>query len=84
VLSALGAPSNPTKWNIKLNATNGSFTGSFVLEDAPSKRTVPFGGVLRQPSDAADDIIGNGHCLLPSLPTAGTTERTTMEILFRR
>jgi hypothetical protein len=80
------SPANETKWQTKLNITTGTFTGSFVLEDtAPTqKRTVPFSGVLRQPSDALDTVIGDGHFLLPARTGASSPEKLSGEVLFQR
>jgi hypothetical protein len=85
VLSALDAGAAPAPWKMTLNAAKGSFSGSFVLEDAGRKRTVPFSGVLRQPTvEGADLLIGDGHYLQPALPGAVTNERVSGEILLSR
>jgi hypothetical protein len=42
---------------------------------------VPFSGVLRQPATNPDNLIGDGHYILP--PLSGT-EKTTGEIMFVR
>jgi hypothetical protein len=73
---------NLTKWKTRtFNTTDGSFTGSFELFDTPLKRPVTFSGVLRQPADSQDALIGDGHYLLP--PVSGT-EKTTGEVRFQR
>ncbi len=77
------APST-TKWQTKLNATNGTFTGNFELLDAGQKRKVPFSGILRQPAEGADSMIGDGHFLLPALPGAPSNEKLSGEVLFQR
>lgn len=71
---------NLRKWKTTLSTTYGTFTGSFELLDAGKRRVVGFSGVLRQPP-TGDDIIGDGHYLLP--PTSGM-EKTTGEVLFQR
>lgn len=75
---------NKRKWKTTLNITYGTFTGSFELQDGATKRTVPFSGVLRQPADAMDSLIGDGHYLLPALPGAPTNEKTSGEVMFQR
>ena len=73
---------NLTKWKtLTFNATTGTFTGSFELDDDGQKRPVTFSGVLRQPATTVDSLIGNGHYLLP--PLVGT-EKTTGEVMFTR
>jgi hypothetical protein len=73
---------NTTKWKTKLVLATGLFTGSFELADTPPKpRVVNFTGILRQPVTAEDNLIGDGHYLLP--PPTGT-EKTTGEIMFLR
>ena len=72
---------NTTKWKTTLNPTTGAFTGSFELLDGTQKRSVGFSGVLRQPSDASDTTIGEGHYLLP--PLVGS-EQLTGELIFSR
>jgi hypothetical protein len=73
---------NLTKWKVAtFNATNGTFTGSFELIDGALKRPVIFRGVLRQPTDSQDALIGDGHYLLP--PMTGT-EKSTGELNFQR
>jgi hypothetical protein len=73
---------NPTKWKTKLNTTNGTFTGSFELLDAGVKRVAPFSGVLRQPVATGDEVIGDGHFVIPMIP--GATEKVAGEVLFTR
>ncbi len=82
-------PPNKTQWQIKLNVTNGMFTGSFELLDAGQKRKIPFSGILRQPSAASSglfdgSVIGDGHFLLPAQPGAPSNERLSGEVLFQR
>jgi alpha-tubulin suppressor-like RCC1 family protein len=73
---------NLTKWKTTtFNTTNGTFTGTFELLDDTKKRPVSFSGVLRQPAEAADLLIGDGLYLLP--PQAGT-EKTSGELRFQR
>ena len=73
---------NSTKWKVKLDVSKGTFSGSFELADIPLKpRVATFSGVLRQPANAPDTLIGDGHYLLP--PLSGT-EKTTGEIMFLR
>ena len=77
-VSVLTLAANLTKWKtLTFNTTDGSFTGSFVLPNG----TVPFSGVLRQPADNLDALIGDGHYLLP--PLSGT-EKSTGELRFQR
>ena len=78
VLSPVG---NFAKWKSTLDATYGTFTGSFELVDGSQKRLVTLSGVLRQPATAQDTVIGDGHFLLP--PLSGT-EKTTGEVQFTR
>ena len=69
---------NPTKWKtLTFKPTDGTFTGSFQLTNG----TVSFSGILRQPADSQDTLIGDGHYLLP--PVSGT-EKTTGEVRFQR
>jgi hypothetical protein len=75
---------NTTKWTISSNSTYGTFTGTFELTDPPQKRTVPFSGVLRQSTGWPDDVIGDGHFLLPPLTGAPSTEKTSGEVLLTR
>lgn len=73
---------NLTKWKTAtFNTTNGTFTGSFELVDGVLKRPVTFSGVLRQPADSMDALIGDGHYLLP--PMSGT-EKSSGEVNFQR
>ena len=73
---------NLTKWKmLTVNATTGTFTGSFELDDNGQKRPVTFSGVLRQPATAPDTLIGDGHYVLP--PLTGT-EKTTGEVRLTR
>ncbi|WP_146854713.1 MBG domain-containing protein [Brevifollis gellanilyticus] len=81
-VSVLSPSINLTKWKTtSFNATNGTFTGSFELTDGALKRPATFSGVLRQPADSQDALIGDGHYLLP--PMTGT-EKSTGEINFQR
>jgi hypothetical protein len=84
VLLPQTAPPNITKWKTTINASLGTFTGSFELLDITEKRTVPFSGVLRQPSSGADTLIGDGHFMLPALKTAPSNAKVSGEILFSR
>jgi hypothetical protein len=73
---------NLTQWKATLVPATGLFSGSFELADAATKlRVVTFTGVLRQPATAPDELIGDGHYLLP--PLTGT-EKTTGEIMLKR
>ena len=77
---------NKTKWKtLTFLPTTGAVTGSFEVTDQvnskPVLRTVPFSGVLRQPADAMDPLIGDGSYVLPSL---SSTEKTTGEVMFIR
>jgi hypothetical protein len=74
--------SNPTQWKTQWNATNGTFTGRFELLDGGVKRVAPFSGVLRQPTDPSDVLIGDGHFLTPATP--GSTETVSGEVLFEK
>lgn len=74
--------SNPTKWQAKFNTANGTFTGSFELLDAGVKRKAPFSGVLRQPVEASDEVIGDGHFVIPATP--GNAETLSGEVLLTR
>lgn len=73
---------NSTKWKTTLDASKGTFTGSFELQDGAQKRPVTFTGVLRQPSAASDKLIGDGHYLLPPLTGAASTEKHSGEVMF--
>jgi hypothetical protein len=84
VLLPQTAPPNITKWKTTINASLGTFTGSFELLDITEKRTVPFSGVLRQPSSGADTLIGDGHFMLPALKTAPSNEKVSGEVMFLR
>jgi hypothetical protein len=84
VLLPATAPPNITKWKTTINASLGTFTGSFELLDVTQRRMVPFSGVLRQPASSADNLIGDGHFLLPALNNAPSTEKVSGEILFSR
>lgn len=84
VLLPATAPPNITKWKTTINATVGTFTGSFELLDVTQRRTVPFSGVLRQPSSGADTVIGDGHFMPPALNTAPSNERVSGEVMFLR
>ena len=73
---------NTTKWRATLAPTTGLFTGSFELADMLSKpRIATFSGVLRQPAVTPDNLIGDGHYLLP--PLTGT-KKSTGEVMFLR
>jgi hypothetical protein len=75
---------NSTKWRTTFVARTGTFTGSFELLDAGRKRPVSFSGVLRQaPSTSTDDVIGDGHYLLPALPGALSNASVSGEVLFQ-
>jgi MBG domain (YGX type) len=74
--------SNPTNWKARLNTSNGTFTGSFERLDAGVKRLAPFSGVLRQPVEPTEDVIGDGHFLIPEAP--GALEKVSGEVLFTR
>ncbi len=61
---------NSSKWRFAVNATTGSFTGSFELADPGSStggaKTVKFSGVLRRgPHD--DGVVGGGFLDLSSI-----------------
>jgi hypothetical protein len=84
VLLPQTAPPNITKWKTTINASLGTFTGSFELLDITEKRTVPFSGVLRQPVSGADTLIGDGHFMLPALKTAPGNEKVSGEVMFSR
>ncbi|TDU66522.1 FG-GAP repeat protein [Prosthecobacter fusiformis] len=78
-------PVNPTKWKTTLVPTTGLFSGSFELADTGAKpRVVTFIGVLRQPATAPDILIGDGHYLLPALPSAPSPEKVSGEVRFTR
>lgn len=77
-------PPNITRWKTFITSATGNFTGSFELNDAGQKRAVPFTGILRQPPNSMDAVIGDGHYLLPALPGSPSNEKTSGEILFRR
>jgi len=81
----VSTPVNATKWKTKLVPATGLFSGSFELADTGAKpRVVTFSGVLRQPATAPDDLIGDGHYLLPALPDALSNERLSGEVMFTR
>jgi uncharacterized delta-60 repeat protein len=84
--NAMSVPggSNPTKWSTKLNLANGTFTGCFELLDAGVRRVVPFSGVLRQPTQASDPVVGDGHFALPPLAGAVPATLQTGEVLLLR
>jgi hypothetical protein len=84
VQAPLTAPLNITKWKATLNATTGSFTGSFELLDGTQKRPVSFNGVLRQPATALDTVIGDGNFQLPALTGALSKEKLSGEVMFQR
>ena len=76
---------NTTKWKTKVVPATGLFSGSFELADTGAKpRVVTFSGVLRQPAEEADALIGEGHYLLPVLPDAASNERLSGEVMFTR
>jgi hypothetical protein len=84
VVSPVTSPLNVTKWKVTIAPTTGVFTGSFVLAGSKA-RTVPFAGIMRQPPSTdtvALDIIGEGHFLLPALPTDTSNEILSGEIQF--
>jgi hypothetical protein len=81
LVSVPGA-NNPTQWKTRLNTKNGTFTGSFELLDVGGRRVAPFSGVLRQPTDPSDVLIGDGHFLTPATP--GSTETVSGEVLFEK
>lgn len=74
--------SNPTNLKARLNTSNGTFTGSFERLDTGVKRLAPFSGVLRQPVEPTEDVIGDGHFLIPEAP--GALEKVSGEVLFTR
>jgi len=82
VINVPGA--NDTHWKTTLNTLNGTFTGSFELLDAGKKRLVPFSGVLRQPMEVSDPMIGDGHFVLPPLPGAVPAVQSAGEVLLQR
>jgi alpha-tubulin suppressor-like RCC1 family protein len=82
LVSVTTPSANTTKWKTVLVPATGLFSGSFELADTtPKPRVVPFSGVLRQPATNPDNLIGDGHYILP--PLSGT-EKTTGEIMFVR
>jgi hypothetical protein len=81
LVSVIGE-NNPTKWETKFNPSTGTFTGSFELMDAGVKRVAPFSGVLRQPIESGDEVIGDGHFVIPVTP--GAVETVSGEVLFQR
>lgn len=84
VLLPLTTPPNSTRWKIAFKAATGAFSGSFELRDGPAKRTASFTGILRQPHDPADTLIGSSHFLQSALPGAPTNERLSGEVLLQR
>jgi hypothetical protein len=77
------APANDTQWKATLNPSKGTFTARFQLQDGTQKRTVQATGVLRQPAEPTDDLIGDGHFILPALTGAPSNEKRTGELIFR-
>lgn len=84
VQTPVTSPVNVTKWNTSLTVGTGTFTGSFEVTDGLQKRPVTFSGILRQPAEGADTVIGDGHYILPALTGAPTNEKVSGEILFLR
>lgn len=88
VASPVTVPVNATKWKVTFTATTGLFSGSFVLSDMVANkavpRTVPFVGILRQPVNETEGILGGGHLLLPALSTAPTNEQVSWPIEFQK
>ncbi len=90
-LTGLQPSANSTKWKLTaLSVANGSFAGTFELNDLasstatrPTRRTVAFSGTLRQaPLAEKGALIGTGHYLLNALPGAPSTEQLSGEIRF--
>lgn len=75
---------NITRWNSRVDTAKGTFTGSFELLDGTVKRTAPFNGVLRQPPATGDTVVGEGHFLLPPLPSNPATGKVSGEVLLQR
>lgn len=88
VASPVTVPVNATIWKVTFTATTGLFSGSFVLSDMVAgkavPRTVPFVGILRQPVNETEGILGGGHLLLPALSTAPTNEQVSWPIEFQK
>ncbi|WP_184208965.1 immunoglobulin domain-containing protein [Prosthecobacter dejongeii] len=88
VASPVTVPVNATKWKVTFTTTTGLFSGSFALSDMVEgkavPRTVPFVGILRQPVNATEGILGGGHLLLPALSTAPTNELVSWPIEFQK
>lgn len=80
----LTTPPNSTRWKVSFKPNTGIFTGSFELVDGSAKRPVSFTGILRQPHDNTDTLIGDGHFILPALPGVPTHERLSGELLLQR
>ena len=73
---------NLTKWKTStFKTTNGTFAGSFELVDGGVRRPVTFSGVLRQPPLTSDELIGEGHYLMPQL---SGTEKGVGEMMFTK
>jgi len=87
VVEPVTTPVNATKWTINVKPETGVFTGSFSLVDVVTSlatkhtRNVSFYGILRQ-GPTGETSVGNGFFLLPTLPSATTTEQPSLEIQF--
>jgi hypothetical protein len=68
---------NPSlNWRMSFAPTTGIISGSFL---APDKKTISFSGILRQPANGNDDLLGAGMFSIPAVskaakPTAGAFE----------
>ena len=73
-LIVLDPAANPTSWQGTLKAETGLLSGRFIRFTDGKKQTVKWSGLLRQPSQPGDPLIGGGLFLLPSSSDGLTTD----------
>lgn len=85
-LSFVDPSTNATKFALKVNMANGTFTGTYELAEpnAPANakpRKVTYSGVLFQSPDTLEgDVIGEGFAIVP--PLLATEKMTAASIKF--
>jgi hypothetical protein len=79
-------PQNTSLIKLVLTPTTGRFTGEFTVAEIPVPPARPvtrkalFTGMMRQGPTGDKLIAGDGHFILPGLPGAPSTEKTSGEI----
>jgi len=74
---------NSARWQAAIVPDRGTFTGSFDFMDDGIRRPVRFSGILRQPANTMDSLIGNGSHIVPVIWGA-PGKKVAGEVLFQR